>query len=290
MNILPFVTVFLVVLSILAFSSLKDFKIFSLDSKALIGYFEAKRHLRNLSVETYYKKLPKKSLVKKEKKEPTENVSAPTNYRESKAYFEKINLTALLESPEDKLLKKAFANLFESLYGHAALLSSEKEVSGFVDNLVEAEKDSSEPIEFLKLYLDDGNFNKAFYKMLKGTKTFNLETKEGYPPLEDMFSLEIKDQKAFAFHSLPKSFLQALFGDSVARGILAEEAKLRLSNAPSKLMTKESLKELVHRLEPGNKTFDTFIEHFDFKKPSKQKQKLEHIEKDTKIKVSQENF
>ena len=63
------------------------------------------------------------------------------------------------------------------------------------------------------------------YKMLKGTSTYNLEAKRGYPPLSDFLTIDPKDPKAIHFHYASKPLLDALFSRRIRRLIYALEQK-----------------------------------------------------------------
>lgn len=302
MNILPFVAIFLILLGLFSSSFLSNAHLFFSEKKSSIGFLEAKRSMLTNLQATAYKKLPRKKeepksdgkkpspdIKVKEEIEDLDSIAIEDSSRE-KSTLEPINLYLLFEEKVDPLLKKIYFNLFQNYYGHTSFYQNSPlatDLSSFIEKIKkeailkmkECEK-AGEKVDSLSLvdfYPKDGPSENLYYKLLKGTYTYDLESKIGCPPLQKAFCFHTqKNKKVFPFHFLTKSMLAAVFGEIIAEDIVQKEGQLLLQNPKRKPKTLqiEELKELLHKKHPTFKEADAILEYLEFGQTSSTKEEL----------------
>ena len=84
-----------------------------------------------------------------------------------------------------------------------------------------------------------------YYRILKGSGSYDLATHQGYPPLSDFFSLETKERNSvyFSFASLP--VLSALFGKQTAEEIMQKEEEKSIEAQTRKTLSKQEVEEFL---------------------------------------------
>lgn len=103
------------------------------------------------------------------------------------------------------------------------------------------------------------------YKMLRGTAHYNLETKQGYPPLSDFFTLDPQYKKAVHFHYASIPLLDALFGHRLRTLICAlEKKKWEAFSSYSLVRTDEAFAVFVK--EKKSALYDELQPHLSFAK------------------------
>lgn len=299
MNILPFVTVFLIILAIFSSSSLKDYKVDVVKKNTIIGSIQAERSIRHLVIEKIYQKAPKKNLetIASKKEDQSKKIHLEEDYlfsRDDLERHKKLNLSPLFTKDHQPLLEELYAKAIEALYGHNSFYTRfpNKKLSQFllkslIDKAQNLLKDNpNKKLMLTDLFPSDETLFEIYYKMLKGTQEYNLKMKKGYPPFSDFFTIDETKQKPIFFAGLSSEILEAFFGSEVKQKILEEEALLRLSQAKKTSLDETKFKDILHTLMAEDKKIDKLIEYFDFSKVKKTKLNFVYFEEKTHIKAS----
>ena len=235
MNILFLVTSFLLLFTFLSASLLKNSLFFSHEKSSHCSYIVGKQKLHD-KWERYQYQTYKKSKTPEKKEGPLKKPSSKTlppysshRVRKNLPKLAKWNVAPLLLATVsmDELEARA-ALLLEELYGHTSFWLKEKEstpdlaealIASFkAKNLTEDELNA-----LSDLFPESPSLQKAFYKMLKGSSIYNIEKKEGYPPLSEFFTLDIEDPKTLAFPYSSYPAIKAFFGEDIAEQIVLLE-------------------------------------------------------------------
>jgi hypothetical protein len=235
MNILPLVFGFLLLFTFLSSTLIKHAFFFSSEKQSVESYLSSKLALKNKWERYKYDKFKTAGAEKEEKSKKERMVNNQAKYhshrtRESLPPLAKWNLAALVlnESPIPFLHQSAAA-LLKDLYGH-----TEFWIEGESKNPLLAEellfsfrmKDDKKEMESLSdLFPLDPLLQPIFYKLLKGSNSYNLKKKEGYPPLEDFFSFEPKNKKTLCLCYASYPALKAFLGEDLAQEIVSLEKK-----------------------------------------------------------------
>ena len=207
-------------------------------------------NLRSEQARKQFKALQIKA-KKDEKASPTQLQEHSKEKVKAKKYVEKrtlrknkdsskFNLWPLVFEPDSvasKILYKKAIKLIEILYGETDFYKTSahpKLATALVDAFLGQKQG-----DFIKLFPNDPELSKAFYKMLKGTNT-------GYPRLGEYFKIEECKGKApicFADASLP--VLKSILGEKVTSAILEQEKKKWEVKPKERVLTKEELIKLV---------------------------------------------
>ncbi len=296
MNVLPFVSIFLIVIALFSVSSLKDYKLSLSKKKILTGSLQVERLLRNKLYEKTYKRVPEKNLkeidpTKALTRAPsTKNKSSRTFSREEPRRFVKFGLLLLLEQ-EHPELEALYAKVISRLYQNHERFTKVN-FSKLLKEMISSGKDtlelkSIEDISFLDLYPKDSVLAKAYYKMLSGTHEYLLGKPFGYPALTEIFSLDKTEQKPIAFGGLNSFFLETFFGSEAALAILdKEKSEQEQTQGKRQTLNESQLKTILHEKLPSSLEGDKLIEYFYFEKPTIGKLDTVCFDKDTHIKAS----
>lgn len=228
MNILPFITVFLLVFALLSSSFFVNVKELLAEKNAHTAYMTELRLSRDKEQITLYEKTKrrhrKKPSPSKQKKEMP-YISPRSRVKNSSA--SKLNLYRLLSEPKPpKTLQKSFSQLLNNLYGSKLskqeLTLLQKTLTKRGHHLLEkAMKKGEEIAEFSLTELLDVS-NPTHYKILRGTHKYSLT--EGVVPLETYVVFE-KGPSPLRINLASPELLQLLFGHEKAKKILDKEKK-----------------------------------------------------------------
>ena len=228
MNILPFITVFLLVFALLSSSFFVNVKELLTEKKAYTTYMAELRLARDKKQIDLYEKTKRRHRKKpnpaKQKKEMP-YISPRTRVKNRPA--SKLNLYRLLSEPKpSKTLQKSFSKLLSNLYGdklsEQELTLLQKTLTKRGHHLLEkAMKKGNEITEFSLTDLLDVS-NPTHYKILRGTHKYTLT--EGIVPLETFVFFE-KGPSPLQINLASPELLQLLFGQEKAKKILAKEKK-----------------------------------------------------------------
>ena len=228
MNIIPFITVFLLVFALLSSSFFVNVKELLTEKKAHTTYMAELRLARDKEQIALYEKTKRRHLKKpnpsKEKKEMP-YISPRTRAKNRPA--SKLNLYRLLSEPKPpKTLQKTFSQLLTNLYGanlsQQELAHLQKSLIKRGHHLIEkAMKKGEEISEFSLTDLLDVE-NPIHYKILRGTHKHSLS--EGVVPLKTFVVIE-KGPSPLQINLASPELLQLLFGPEKAKKILDKEKK-----------------------------------------------------------------
>lgn len=197
------------------------------------------------------------------KKGSVDTVSKKRSAREHKKYItfrtrkltenSKLNIASLFKK-KDALLEKTLLDLIESLYQDTPLLRGGKGANSqsalIVKELVKAGKEMRfEDLTLNRIRLEDPDLQDIWHKMLKGTRSYNLDKKEGIPRLSD-YVIICKDLSRLPICSKKASIpvLNAFFGTEFTQSILhAEQEKFYAEPDKKSPLTEEEIKELIKK-------------------------------------------
>ncbi len=214
MNILPFVFTFLILMGIASMTLFKGVSSTALESRCVEGSILMQRAMRSKLAKKTFRDITKTEHEPNSKKPKTPKSLKKTyeSPRKAKSLSEASKFTL---STENQLLYEPAARLLKLLYGHAPFYEERLEYK-ILDEIL-WKKDRK---DFVDPFPEIEPLKTIYYKMLKGTNIYDLQTKNGYPPLSDFFSLG--KQKIFFYHaSLP--VLTAILGEKLTKQVIAEE-------------------------------------------------------------------
>ncbi|MGB7979035.1 MAG: hypothetical protein WCF19_07770 [Chlamydiales bacterium] len=194
---------------------------------------QASRKILNSYESEVYAKLGKKNSSTRKGRPPKEEVEPDDSEIEGQKEKKpdpnhpcaRINLWPLIHEGRaaHPQLYDLAVKLIRTFYG--ALSSGEKHFeSRFLDLLLASAKESLEETESFsleKIVLIDPDFQRIYYKMLKGTKHWDLRGEIGYPPLLEYVKAEPSTDKICVFHAHP-DLITVLFNEKLAWRLYGE--------------------------------------------------------------------
>lgn len=183
---------------------------------------------------------------------------------------------------EHPILYELAARLFRIFYSQHLFENKARFEYVFLDQFLLAAKAASQKkkasTSFLmeKLAFKENRFQTLYYKMLKGTKEWDLTHRFGYPTLLDYVKLEPEEEKICLLHA-HTDLLTVFFGPKAAAALFAELHKKK----PTPL-TPELIEQMCSLSQSGLLDPDLFeLIRFDRKKhtPGQKKTMIEEDEK-----------
>lgn len=258
MNILPFISFFLIIIAGFFISIQNMGENACHRSLLLLGEFHAERLARNRIQSYLFKSMekPDSGVIPKSYKERKREREI-SHHRKFKCLSEKhkVNIYGLLQmpNPEKADLYSFSLQLLRSLYSHCDFYN-DRFSRAILHSLIEAGKRTLELDNSLNLVqimpsVVMGVDNDVLYLVLRGTNYYNLDEKEGIPPLLDFFTISSdKRHKPLYFPLLRKIYLNVAFGARCSYAILQEENKKRREIGKGSILTKAELSELLERI------------------------------------------
>jgi hypothetical protein len=259
MNILPMVLFCILALAAFVSAFYQKGADLTIEHRTVISLAETARNGERRIQDASYERI-KKSAEKKKVKEPPKSTSTAPKKKPPPSprigarlsSAAKLNIFPLFTDQGEKKLETTLLNLFSELY--PAILS-QGEGKALLSALIQSgkkhlqeqriEDSESTAIWFEDLYPANHKQRSAYYRILRGTKHYNLETGEGYPPLFHFVDF-INSDKIANFPSIPTEILSALFGREQAQKILEEEESLRNNDEKKQLtLSKGELESLL---------------------------------------------
>jgi hypothetical protein len=246
---------FLIIFMFLNASVLKNAQFSTFQNASACSYLSSKLKLQNklerYKYLTYQKKL-KKPAAPSQKKETkvSKTVSSFHSHRKKDhtSSLGKWNLAPFLSADpySSFFLGELTANLITELYGHTPFWKeAEKKIPGLAEELLAEFSSKKGKIETLSdLFPRNESLQKVFYKMLQGSGSYHLESKEGYPPFEEFFTFSAKDKTLTSFPHASSIVLKALFQDKIVETILSLEKDKWEKDHYLHSLTKEELKSI----------------------------------------------
>lgn len=263
MNILPFISFFLLVIAgfFIAMQNMSENG--CCRGMVLLGEFRAERAARNRIQSGLFETLSEaeldttKSTIKKTREQ---KISSLRNFKRISEKH-KLNIYPLLQTshPQSTQLYIFSLELLRALYSHCEFYT-EKFPETILHSIIEAGKKWLEPdnqshilqlIPSIRTELD----SYVIYQTLRGTNYYDVEKKEGIPPLLDFFTVSSdKKHKPLYFPLLRPIYLNVAFGEKCAQALLSREGekkKNREKKNKKPILTKSELLQILEELPQG---------------------------------------
>jgi hypothetical protein len=195
----------------------------------------------------------------------------------------RINLWPLIQDGREShpALYELAAKLIRTFYGQ--IHTGEKRFEyQFLDLLISSSKTSLKEdgkLSLEKLTLLKPEYQRVYYKMLKGTKNWDLREGLGYPPLQDYVKVEPSDEKICVSHAHP-DLLTVLFNAKIGWKLHAE---IHQKDAPA--LTRELIEKVCSEMHLISVDED-LLKLLELGYPYHEEQKKAFIAEDEKGNVS----
>lgn len=265
MNMIPMILILVAILSLASHSFLKEAKDVALNKEIALGYLRASRIYLSKEHAKGYKKAPKTAL-NKEQESPRENKRV--FYREDTLPVFSLRFFANEESKA--LLEPLFLKTLVSVYGYHETFKELKDpkigpaLSGWILERTR-EQDPKKPLNISDLCPSNEKLRALFYKMIQGTWHYTPLT-FGYPPFEELFSLDPSSlKKLTTFGHLPPFLLSVFFGEKMSHSIIQKEKELSADDKRQFLILSDvELRSLIHENSPSSSDLEKISQFFDF--------------------------
>ena len=243
MNILGFIAAILIIFSITSSFMFKQHEDINNLKKSIKGYYNAHNQSQNAYEQFLYDSIYKEKKTKeklfgsinlKPQIKKIKNLSNQNNLdknideennnkiADSKELYEccYIDIFPLLKNGKvsEKQTYELFARLIRTV--HFSSLPKNCEYT-LINNLIQAYQTADdENISLEKLSLSNTNLQKKWYSLLRGTKFYNFEKKEGCPSLLDFITLNKKKPTKICAMKAPIEIFSALFNEKIAIKII----------------------------------------------------------------------
>ena len=298
MTILPLVFSFLLVLSFSSYTLLKERKATHFEAKSYLGHMATIRKARNALEEDIYRGWSK--AIASEKKEekpatPDKTKRSPEKialYEKSRSNrrscsYSQLNLAPLKENTEKKLHKIA-TDFLDTLYGNATFYKEAKEKTPKLSEELLSYILVSTKGNFVSLLEEISPHLETLYKMIKGTNTYDIAAKQGYPPLEDFFSFVPTEKSLFRLHFAARPLLEIIFDPDITDAIYDLEKEKWLAHEPSPYLNGDELTALILKANKTENPLTFLSPHISYKNEAPKKTTLPIIDTNTKIRLKQE--
>ncbi|MDN3508152.1 MAG: hypothetical protein P0S94_04445 [Simkaniaceae bacterium] len=218
MNIVPFVLFLIVALASFSAAFFQKGVDLKVETDIMLSYAETERKNEQQIQEKSFAKIqeapkPRKPGEKKESSEEKQKERTSRRILAAGTPAAKLNLLAAIEKKEQKTVIALFKHLYAPHFSCDVL-------AALAEHLI-AKKVTS----FHDLYPENEDLSHLYYTLLRGTRHYDLTTKEGYPPLSDFIDL-CEGDHLFAFKTAAPEIITAHFGNELAQKIFQEEKKL----------------------------------------------------------------
>lgn len=286
MNLLPFVIVIITILALFSTSFFDRHVMEKKEQAIYLAYFKGLRAARNMKEDLAYRSLMKggkPQSTNSSKKEPSKKKI--DYFRDEKIGWKngRLNLSSLTQDAQKwPELKAISIKYVKRLYSNHDIFPNEgKFVEKLIDALTAAYKDEDSLTPFYDLKLED-KFRIPFYKMLRGTHTYDLKSGAGYPPFGDFFTFEEREKPPMFFQDANTTFLSIVLGDKKTQIIVDEERKeIQESGKHRSSLNRTQLEELLSDSPPSPQQLDLF----DFNQKSSPRNPGKHKDQKTQITV-----
>lgn len=290
MNILFFVSSFLVILSFLCASTFHTVASFESEKTSFLGNMVGLRETRNkwqakIFVDATRAPTPQAAAKDKIPKILTDYKS----HRKKRipSQYSKLNIADLLSNESSsKLLQKTVSVLLKNLYGNTRFIKEsgvEHFEEALVKEMIKVGKKNKVLSDLQELTPESEPLKTLYYKILKGSGDYDLEKRQGYPPLSDFLFIDGKERKPIYFHFASYPLLEALLGEDLAGEILEKEETKSKADGGRRTLTEEAFKALLVSSR-GFKTNALEIEDLlTFAKKKIPLESLSHKDKETGV-------
>lgn len=235
MNILPFALSFLLLMSLLAGSLLKEVKGLALESRVCIGSIHSSQQLCSHMAEMAFKEKTKTPKKPPGGTSPTTKNTEPKKRKYERTYhckteWDKFQLRSILDKPDSAKsapAQEVAVRLIEDLYSHTTFWKKANDPNlarKIVDKLALWKEG-----EVAHHFATDPQLSAIFHAMLMGTNTYDIKDKKGYPPFFDFFTLAKEaNGKAVVFQYASFPVLQAAIGAELLEQLKRKEGSYKI--------------------------------------------------------------
>ena len=247
MNLLPFVAIFIFVLTMGIQFSFTSYRRVALEKLGMEGAIYVYREAYNKREQKLFlrEKPPTPPKENKEKEKPSEPEKKGREEKDYKNHREKFTENSkfcldLLVQGGHPYLQETLERLLDGLYGNMPIFEGEKKrdekfIHFFVQEMLQQLKKEK---SFTAVTFQDKKWQLVWYKMLKGT----FDYKTGWPPLTDYVLINgKKDRKPIIFRKCATPILEAFFGPQMAREIGEKEKEKFVKGAPRSVLSGDEL-------------------------------------------------
>lgn len=300
MNILPLVLSLILVLSFSSVSLLNERRATQIETKSFLGHMETIRQARNAQEEDLFRgwaraiasedpesAIPLSSLAKTPRtQEELAQYATWCTLRRSCSYSQ-LNLAPLKECFDQRIQKIALT-LIDNLYGHALFYQEAKKKTHKLPEEILALILKTDSEDFISLIEENSPHLETLYKMVKGTNTYDLKIKQGYPPLEDFFCYDKGQKSLFRLHFASPSLLEVIFGEEIPTLIAAKEKEKWLEHTPRPFVSEQELNDLILKENTVENPLTLLAPYIDYTHQPPQRTALYIIDNKTKIRLKRE--
>lgn len=239
MNLLPFVIIMVLVLSLFSLSQLQNSSTLLKEKKCYTGYFENLREARNtIETKAYENKLKELNKTTKGPKPPPPEGAPPppgeNPYSKNPLIINRytvqpegtLNLFSLLSpTPQAPQLEEVVTLYLASLYGHTDFFPKDPKFPKlFLKQLIRVQKTHTPPLPLHKIVFKDPELQEIFYKMQRGTQTCTFKPSVGYPPLSKVLTFEKGKTHLLKFDLANVLLLEILIEKEATEKLLQKES------------------------------------------------------------------
>ncbi len=255
MNFTTFVFSLLIILSFGTFAAIEKQTSNRRIRSTYLGHLQASRKILSQCETEIYRSFH--SIPKQEKEPPQSHPKSPSSAPEIPKInpaCARLNLWPLIQEGREAhpLLYETAAKLFKTFYGATLFEKKARAEYRFLDHFLQKAKENPEALE--KLVLNPA-YQSIYYRMLKGTKQWNLETGVGYPSLLDALTIEETPSKICLSHAHPDQ-MAVFFGPKVAAKLFAAVHQKEAPPLTKELIEKICSENHITALDPA--LFDLF--------------------------------
>lgn len=267
MNVLPLVSVFLILFAIASYTFLHSVKATIQENFHYKGALAVERTFASKVQDELYKNQKGDKEEKRENPSKKDDSATFVSHRDSLRFpnSSKLNIRPLFTEEGNPQLEKVALALLTGLYQGTSIYTEgmQREI---LDVIIHTSKNNPnvQTFEELLTKIPDNNVP-LFYKLIKGTQVYHLSERKGYPPLGDYISLDGKSnkRKSINFYRASRPVLSALFGEKLTELIIAEEKRKWDVDHKKKFLKKEELQAfLTEKCKKNLSDFEALL-YFD---------------------------
>lgn len=242
MNLLPFLLTLILIMALGTSSLLRYALVLSQEQEQIQHYYTQKAQLLDQFERYKYQKAKDKLRPPRKKntsttKKPRSTSSSHRDRTDSDK--SKWNLSPMLQQ-EIPYLEEALAHLLYLLYGHTSFWQKEVEIK-----LAHAFLQKKQALLLTDLQPEDPSLHYIFYKMLQGSGVYDIDTKKGFPPLEDFLMLAPSQPYILSFPYASTLCLQTFLGEKIATAVLTQEKEQNTQTKHTTSISQETLQALL---------------------------------------------
>lgn len=257
MNILPLVITFLLIFGAISIGFLSNLHSDKKESESYIGSLRALRNLQNMHEDAEFERIAASDESLFETLGDDER--SPIRYfRETRFESPKgrVNLYLLSKtSSQSKLLYQIASTYIHEVYKNMSSLDDKLRgdfATLVLDGIVTAQtkyyKSKKTYLKLEDIEFEDPELQHLYLKMLRGTNTYDLKKKEGYPSFLRLFSFIEDNAKPIYYQFASSPLLEAMFGKEIAKAIEEKEFEFQKEYTEKEkefALSENSLKELI---------------------------------------------